>query len=441
MKKILAILMMMLLVLAACGPATPAEDGDDNNESDSNTNVSETDDGSDENDDDDSSSGEGAGGAEYEGQGIVTDSGLRYIEKEAGSGAQPQVGDLVEVHYVGTLLDGTQFDSSRDRGVPFSFPLGQGRVIAGWDEGIALMKEGGTATLVIPPELGYGAQGAGASIPPNSTLVFEVELVSISEPPTPVPTAPPLPTPTMSPDETETESGLRYEILVEGDGEPVDDGDIVEVHYVGTLADGTQFDSSRERGEPFAFPLGRGAVIQGWDEGIALLNVGTQARFIIPPELGYGPQDNGVIPPNSTLIFEVEVMGILPPPPEAPEDIAAEDYEETETGLQYYVFEEGDGETLPTGATVRLHVTMWTEDGASLGSTMESGQPLFFGVGAGRAFPGWEEAVSLMSVGSKWQVIVPPELAFGETGSQDGVIPPNMPIVLQLEVLSLVEAE
>ncbi len=109
-----------------------------------------------------------------------TDSGLRYkITKENPSGESPQTGDEVSVHYEGRLLDGTVFDSSYKRNAPIEFPCGQGRVIRGWDEGIALLKKGEKATLVIPPDLGYGARGAGGVIPPNAYLIFDVELVDI----------------------------------------------------------------------------------------------------------------------------------------------------------------------------------------------------------------------------------------------------------------------
>jgi FKBP-type peptidyl-prolyl cis-trans isomerase len=110
---------------------------------------------------------------------MKTASGLEYIEIEAGTGAQAQAGKTVSVHYTGKFPDGKVFDSSVSRGEPISFPLGQGRVIKGWDEGIALMKVGGKAQLIIPPELGYGERGAGGAIPPNATLVFDVELVDV----------------------------------------------------------------------------------------------------------------------------------------------------------------------------------------------------------------------------------------------------------------------
>ena len=110
---------------------------------------------------------------------MKTTSGLEYIELEAGTGAQAEAGKNVSVHYTGKLQDGTVFDSSSSRGVPISFKLGVGQVIKGWDEGIALMKVGGKAQLIIPPDLGYGARGAGGVIPPNATLVFDVELVDV----------------------------------------------------------------------------------------------------------------------------------------------------------------------------------------------------------------------------------------------------------------------
>ncbi len=114
---------------------------------------------------------------------ITTSSGLRYIDHEAGAGEKAKAGDSVVVHYTGWLYNdgekGNKFDSSRDRNQPFSFPLGAGRVIGGWDEGVAGMRPGGKRTLIIPPALGYGARGAGGVIPPNATLMFDVELLEV----------------------------------------------------------------------------------------------------------------------------------------------------------------------------------------------------------------------------------------------------------------------
>lgn len=114
-----------------------------------------------------------------EAKAVKTASGLKYVVQAPGTGARPSLGQTVAVHYTGYLTDGSKFDSSHDRGEPIEFPLGRGRVIKGWDEGISTMKVGEKRRLIIPPHLGYGARGAGKAIPPNATLIFDTELVAI----------------------------------------------------------------------------------------------------------------------------------------------------------------------------------------------------------------------------------------------------------------------
>ena len=110
---------------------------------------------------------------------ITTASGLQIEELQVGTGDEAQAGQFVTVHYTGWLTNGKKFDSSKDRNEPFEFSLGEGMVIAGWDEGVQGMKVGGSRKLTIPPQLGYGARGAGGVIPPNATLIFEVELLGV----------------------------------------------------------------------------------------------------------------------------------------------------------------------------------------------------------------------------------------------------------------------
>ncbi len=118
-------------------------------------------------------------GGQKEEKVITTDSGLKYIDVKVGDGDEAKKGNTVTVHYTGTLKDGKKFDSSKDRDEPFQFPLGAGKVIKGWDEGVAGMKVGGTRKLIIPPELGYGKRGAGNVIPPDAELHFTVELLKV----------------------------------------------------------------------------------------------------------------------------------------------------------------------------------------------------------------------------------------------------------------------
>ena len=121
--------------------------------------------------------------AQGPGKTMTTASGLQIADTKAGTGASPRTGQICVMHYTGWLYQngakGAKFDSSVDRGQPFEFPIGTGRVIKGWDEGVASMKVGGKRTLIIPPDLGYGARGAGGVIPPNATLIFEVELLGV----------------------------------------------------------------------------------------------------------------------------------------------------------------------------------------------------------------------------------------------------------------------
>ncbi|MCB0045661.1 MAG: FKBP-type peptidyl-prolyl cis-trans isomerase [Caldilineaceae bacterium] len=238
---------------------------------------------------------------------ITTESGLQYVEEVAGDGRAAEAGDKVFVHYTGMLDDGTVFDSSYDRGQPISFVLGMGQVISGWDEGIDLMAIGGKARLIIPPELAYGATGAGGVIPPDATLTFDVELVDVQDGP---PGSPDAPEEVADDAYVTTDSGLQYADLVEGEGEAAQAGDTVVMNYTGWLEDGTKFDSSLDRGDPFVFTLGAGQVIQGWDEGIQGMKPGGKRQLVIPAELGYGDRGaGGVIPPGATLIFDVEYLG------------------------------------------------------------------------------------------------------------------------------------
>ncbi len=236
-----------------------------------------------------------------------TAGGISVDDFVVGEGATAVKGGEVEVHYTGYLTDGTVFDSSVPRKRPFTFELGAGRVIKGWDEGVAGMKVGGKRKLIIPAALGYGERRAG-KIPPNSTLIFTIELLSFT-PPLP----PPQPLTAFEGKALATKKLEKGLVVIDyklGDGPEARAGDKVSVHYRGTLKDGTEFDSSLARPRPLVFPLGQGRVIKGWDTGIAGMKVGGLRKLIIPAELAYGERARGKIPANADLTFTVELMAL-----------------------------------------------------------------------------------------------------------------------------------
>lgn len=236
-----------------------------------------------------------------------------------------------------------------------------------------------------------------------------------------------------------TASGLQYIENVAGEGRAAEAGTKVSVHYTGMLDDGTVFDSSKDRGAPIEFVLGRGQVIPGWDEGIALMQVGGEAKLIIPSDLAYGAQGaGGVIPPNATLTFDVELVDVQDGPvgsPVAPTEIAEGDFTVTESGLMYYDMEEGTGDVAQPGQQVTVHYTGWLEDGAKFDSSLDRGDPFVFGLGQGGVIPGWDEGVAGMKPGGKRQLVIPSELGYGERGAGNGLIPPNATLVFEVELL------
>ncbi|HEX9251534.1 MAG TPA: FKBP-type peptidyl-prolyl cis-trans isomerase [Ignavibacteriaceae bacterium] len=250
---------------------------------------------------------------------VTLKSGLKYNDIKVGTGIEAKNGDLVEIHFKGwivkdssNLFSDWSVDSTKKADLiadsyamnqPMKFVLGTESFIKGSEEGIVGMKAGGQRASVIPSNLAYGPQGMGP-IPPNTNIKVLIELVSAKEA---------VVAKMWDVDSTlfkTTASGLKYAIIQQGEGELVGKEKQVTVHYSGFLLDGTKFDSSVERDEPFTFVAGVGQVIPGWDEGVQLMKKGSKARLIIPSNLAYGERDLGKIPPNSTLIFDVEVLDV-----------------------------------------------------------------------------------------------------------------------------------
>jgi peptidylprolyl isomerase len=206
-----------------------------------------------------------------------------------GDGPLPALGDLVMVHYTGWLppgpdgKEGEKFDSSRDRDEPLVVTVGAGQVIGGWDLTLRKMRVGDRWKVTIPWSLGYGAQGKPPKIPGKTDLVFDIERLALPE--------------------------IKSEVVAEGKGPLLQIGQSVKVHYTGTLLDGTKFDSSRDRGEPFQLVLGAHGVIPGWEMALVKMRVGDHWKVTIPWMYAYGASGRPPsIPPKADLVFDMEVV-------------------------------------------------------------------------------------------------------------------------------------
>jgi len=261
-----------------------------------------------------------------------TASGVYFIEKVQGKGPKIDSGMWITTHFTVMLPDGKKIYSTQEAGEPAKFEYGKRFDTRGFAEGIAKMTKGGKATLVVPSSMAFGENGnPRAGIAPYSPIVYEIEVLDVQ---------------TKADHEKQiaadkkkkemeleknkkqetslrqkylkdhnitakpTASGLIYVEKIKGTGARAMAGKTVKVHYTGTLLNGTKFDSSRDRNEPISFTLGKGQVIKAWDEGISMMNVGGKATLIVPSAIGYGEQDNGKIPPYSTLVFDVELMDV-----------------------------------------------------------------------------------------------------------------------------------
>lgn len=361
---------------------------------------------------------------------VKTASGLEYTITYKGNGKKAQAGDKVVVNYTGKLTNDTVFDSSLKSGQPFTFKLGAGQVIKGWDEAFALLQVGDKATIKFGPELGYGDREMG-KIPANSTLIFDVEMLDVIEGIKPWDVK--------GKDTITTASGLKYIMIKSNkDSVAIKPGDKATVHYSGFFTDGKMFDSSVDRGQPFSLKVGAGQVIKGWDEGLALLRKGEKAKFIIPYNLAYGEQGRPpVIPAKTDLVFDVEVVDVHAMVAPVPFDITGKEAKKTASGLEYYEVKlSGNPTKAEAGKTVKVHYTGYLTDGKMFDSSVERGEPIEFPLGSGRVIQGWEEGIALMHVGDKLRLVIPYFLAYGEQG-RPPIIPAKADLIFDVELMDV----
>lgn len=410
-----AMLLAILITAAACGPAISSEQADQmtREAQPAATEAPAVD-----------ISPAGPGIEPVTGPTTKTDSGLTVIEVKAGTGIAPKEGDIITMNIVGMMSDGTKFADTEAEGAPITSMLTANDLFPGWYEGMFLIKEGGQARLIIPPELGFGEAGLGGFIPPNETLTMDVTLIAVETPP-----APPV---VDAADLKTTESGLQYYDIVEGKGEIPLKGQEVVTTYTAWMQDGNVFiASSDQAGQPLTFTLGSEmGVFPGWDEGIATMKPGGKRFLVIPPALALGEQGGGRIPPNSTILMEVGLLEVKPIL--LPTDVSESDFKTTLSGLKYYDIIVGDGDEAKTGDTVTVDYTGWLTDNIKFDSSLDAGFPFTFTLGSGQVISGWEEGVVGMRVGGKRQLVIPSDLGYGPSGS--GIIPPGATLVFEVEL-------
>ncbi|KAL2506376.1 Peptidyl-prolyl cis-trans isomerase FKBP62 [Abeliophyllum distichum] len=342
----------------------------------------------------------------------------KKLLKEGDGWEKPSSGDEVEVHYVGTLLDGTQFDSSRDRGTPFKFKLGQGQVIKGWDEGIKTMKKRERAVFTIPPELAYGESGSPPTIPSNATLQFEVELLSW-----------------ISVKDICKDGGIFKKILTEGEGwQNPKDLDEVHVKYEARLEDGTLVSKS----DGVEFTVEDGYFCPALSKAVKTMKKGEKVFLTVKPQYGFGEKGRGAtgdecdVPPNATLHINLELVSW-----KTVSEITSD------KKVLKKILKEGEGYEKPNdGAIVQVKLIGKLHDGTLFVKKGYDEEPPYeFKVDEEQVIDGLDRAVKTMKKGEIALVTVQPEYAFGpsESAQEQAVVPGNSTVYYEVEMVSFVK--
>ena len=389
-----------------------------------------------------------------------TESGIYIIPISNGKGRRPEQGEKVDLNYEVFLLDGTKVGSSYDQNEKFSFVLGEGYAIPGWEEIVPMMHQGDKVRAIIPYEMAYAEHNMG-NVKPYSNLVYDIELLNITTKEEQARQAEQQMKDLKVKSEKDfaqylkenkitnhTESGLYYKFETDNEGPTPTEGSTARVKFNAKIMGGNELGSSDKLGEYYDVVYGQRTVLHGLEEGIGLMSVGDKAQFVLPYGLAYGENPYGLIPAYSNLIFDVELLDIL----SAEEanrsrmEKAHQEFdkylkdnkikaEKRDSGLVYVCNKKGSGACAAAGQTVTVHYTGRLMDGRVFDSSVERGEPIDFVLGEGRVIKGWDEGVALMKKGEKATLIIPFDLAYGSR--QMGMIPPYSNLVFDIEIIDI----
>lgn len=315
-----------------------------------------------------------------------------------------QNSDYIRYHYNGTLLNGTLFDSSRDRMKTYDTYIGIGSLIKGMEEGLLGMCVGERRTITIPPFLAYGEAGYGSSIPPQASLIFDTLLLDLHN-------------------QNDTVS-VENQVIPEPCTRKIESGDFIRYHYNGSLLDGTFFDSSYSRNRTYDTYIGMGYVIGGIDQGLMGACMGERRRVVIPPHLGYGEGGAGdKIPGSAVLVFDVHIIDFHNP--------------KDRVDVQSYYKPDGCNKTSQLTDFVKYHYNASLVDGTQLYTSRDYDVPQSLTLGSNKMIAGLSEGLLEMCIGERRILKIPPHLCHGENGA--GNVPGSAVLVFDVELLELAD--
>lgn len=359
-----------------------------------------------------------------------TPSGLEYAIITGGKGKKVQSGYQVSINYTTRLKPDSIFDSNSGLKHPFSFILGQGEVLKGWDEGISLLNVGDSASFRIPPQLAYGEKKVG-KIPANSTIFLEVKVLKANQAFYDL----------TKKDTTTIVKGLKKIKIQEGTGKSAVNFENVTIGYTGYYINEKKqrkiFESSSINDLPATFQLGTGRFLKGLDIGISGMKTGEKSTFIISPDLAFGTKGVGDIPANTIVIFDIELISSINPF----YDGKGKDTIRTPSGLRMVLINEGIGKKINKGNYVTWNYIGYIKDSVGnkiiFDNTYTRKKPVSFRSSSNRTLKGWGEAALMLNQGSKATLALSPELAYKEKEMKN--IPKNATVYFDVDVVSITE--